>query len=87
MFSFILKFIAQIKSPKSTCKENSTGDLFPVLEKIMKRSLIVGKEIYSWKINLRKKLVTCVGAGAGPLKRGGQTLFLFNFFRVYHFYI
>ena len=53
----------------------------------MKRSLIVGKEIYSWKINLRKKLVTCVGAGAGPLKRGGQALFLFNFFRVYHFYI
>ena len=30
------------------------------------------------------------GTGAGPLKRGGEgglTLFLFNFFKVYHFYI
>ena len=27
------------------------------------------------------------GAGAGLLKRGGLTLVLFNFFKVYHFYI
>ena len=27
------------------------------------------------------------GAGAGSLKRGRLTLFLFNFFKVYHVYI
>ena len=37
-----------------------------------------------WKF---KKRGWKYGAGAGPLKRGGLTLFLLNFFEVYHFYI